>query len=188
MFLRRDDITLAGGGSILGGAHGDLLSVTSHHSLWFKPNPTTKKSRGATGNSGNADKDGMQPVSETAEPQAGSVVPNVAVWATSKRTSANSKVLRNQSVDPVDMRHGSASIASVANVACPSPGDTRLAETAETARTSRTSIEWASERARSFSRQPPQTAETGVYLYGYFLPSSRAEPPKGRRSRGTCSC
>ncbi len=122
MFPPRDGIARAGCGSILGSAHGSLPSVTSHHPLWFKQNPNTKKSRGATANSGNADKAGVQPLGETAEALTESVVADVAVWATSKRTSAKSKVSRIQSVDPVDTRLGSASIASVANVACPSPG------------------------------------------------------------------
>ncbi len=126
MLLHRDSMALMGGRGILGHTHGSLLSMKPHHPLWFKPNPNTNKSRGATGNSGNADKSGFHPLGETAHQRTESVVANVAVWATSKRTTANSKVSRNQSIVPADTRHELGSIASVANVACPSPGDSAV--------------------------------------------------------------
>ncbi len=112
MFIPRDGIALADGGSFLGRAHGNLLSLTSHHPLWFERNPNTKKSQGAAANSGNAGKSWAtalagkheKPLSEirlerhgvieTAGLRAESLRTNVAVRATSEVNGANSKMSR----------------------------------------------------------------------------------------------
>lgn len=102
---------------------------------------------------------GPHPVTRSGKIHPESVVTNVAVWATFKRTDAKAKALEHQPVDPAARRLGPEPKLSAADVANPpsrclhrqGPTATPLAEIAEIAEIPKSSMKWASERRRDFS-------------------------------------
>ncbi len=129
MFPPQDGIALVAGDPLLGGVRGRLPAMTSHHPWWLKPIPNTKKIAAAAAKSENAGKSKAtaragkreKPLSETSENpfelhrgietaslRTEPLLTNALIWRASTRTSANSKVSRNQSVDPVYGGYGRA--------------------------------------------------------------------------------